>query len=58
MENELLTIAKLMNDFSEKYNCRIDVETFECRCIGKKEAEIVYRLKAVKPELTKLEVIS
>lgn len=58
MENELLTIAKLMDDFSKKYNYRIDVETFECRHIGKKEAEIVYRLKAIKPEITELEVIS
>lgn len=58
MEEKLLEIANLMDNFSKEYNCRIDIETFESRFIDEKESRIIYKLKATTPELTKLEVIS
>ena len=58
MEEKLLEIANLMDNFSKEYNCRIDIETFESRFIDEKESRIIYKLKAITPELTKLEVIS
>lgn len=57
MEEKLLEIAKLMDNFSKEYNCRIDIETFESRFVDEKETRIIYKLKAVTPEITKLEVI-
>ena len=58
MKEKLLEIAKLMDNFSKEYGCRIDIETFESRFADEKETRIIYKLKAVTPEITKLEVIS
>lgn len=57
MEDKLLEIAKLMNDFSKKYDCAIDVETYIAQSLENKESNIIYRLKAVRREGT-LEVIN
>lgn len=50
MEEELKIIACKMNEFSKKYDLKIDVETFESVTINNDDGEIVYRLKAVRPE--------
>lgn len=50
MEEKLLEIAKMMNDFSKEYDCRIDIETYESQYIGERKKRIIYRLSAVKPE--------
>lgn len=50
MEEKLLEIAKMMDDFSKEYNCRIEVETYESRYIDTGKKRIVYRLRAIRPE--------
>ena len=57
MEDKLLEIAKLMDNFSEEYGCRIEVETWVGQTMLNKELKYIYNLKAVKPQ-TVLEVIS
>lgn len=57
MEEKLLEIARLMDDFSRKYDCRIEVETWAGQTIRDRELKYIYNLKAVKPQ-TVLEVIS
>ena len=58
MEEELKIIACKMNEFSKKYDLKIDVETFESVTINNDDGEIVYRLKAVRPEKTLAEIFS
>ena len=50
MEDKLLEIAKLMNDFSKKYGCAIDVEIYIAKSLEGEESNIVYKLKAVRRE--------
>ena len=57
MEEKLLEIARLMDDFSREYDCRIEVETWAGQTIRDRELKYIYNLKAVKPQ-TELEVIS
>lgn len=57
MEEKLLEIARLMDDFSKEYNCRIEVETWAGQTMRDREIKYIYNLKAVKPQ-TILEVIS
>ena len=57
MEERLLEIARLMDDFSKEYNCRIEVETWAGQTMRDRELKYIYNLKAVKPQ-TVLEVIS
>lgn len=57
MEEKLLEIAKLMDEFSKEYNCRIEVETWAGQTMRDREIKYIYNLKAVKPQ-TVLEVIS
>lgn len=57
MEEKLLEIAKLMDEFSKEYNCRIEVETWAGQTMRDRELKYIYNLKAVKPQ-TVLEVIS
>ena len=57
MEEKLLEIAKLMDEFSKEYNCRIEVETWTGQTMRDRELKYIYNLKAVKPQ-TVLEVIS
>ena len=58
MEDELKEIAMKMNEFSKKYDLKIDVETFEGVTINNDNGEIVYKLKAVRPEKTLAEIFS
>ena len=48
MEDKLLEIAKLMDNFSKEYNCRIEVETYEARLLETGEIKTAYRLKVMK----------
>lgn len=57
MEEKLLEIARLMDNFSREYNCRIEVETWAGQTMRDRELKYIYNLKAVKPQ-TVLEVIS
>lgn len=57
MEDKLLEIAKLMDNFSKEYNCRIEVETWAGQTLGDREIKYIYSLKAVEPK-TLVEVIS
>lgn len=57
MEEKLLEIARLMDDFSKEYNCRIEVETWAGQTMRDREIKYIYNLKAVKPQ-TVLEVVS
>ena len=57
MEQKLLEIARLMDDFSREYDCRIEVETWAGQTMRERELKYIYNLKAVKPQ-TVLEVIS
>lgn len=57
MEQKLLEIARLMDDFSREYDCRIEVETWAGQTIRDKEIRYIYNLKAVKQQPI-LEVIS
>ena len=57
MEEKLLEIAKLMDNFSKEYDCRIEVETYEARLLETEEIKTAYRLKVIKPQKV-LEVIS
>lgn len=57
MEEKLLEIARLMDDFSKEYNCRIEVETWAGQTMRDREIKYIYNLKAVKPQPI-LEVIS
>ena len=57
MEEKLLEIARLMNNFSKEYDCRIEVETWAGQTMRDRELKYIYNLKAVKPQ-TVLEVIS
>ena len=57
MEEKLLEIARLMDDFSKEYNCRIEVETWAGQTMRDRERKYIYNLKAVKPQ-TVLEVVS
>ena len=57
MEEKLLEIARLMDDFSREYDCRIEVETWAGQTMRYRELKYIYNLKAVKPQ-TVLEVIS
>lgn len=50
MKEELLKIVKEMDDFSKKYNCRLDVETYERKYIDSGEIYYKYILQAVIPE--------
>lgn len=56
MEEELRMIASKMNEFSKKYDLKIDVETFESVTINNDDREIIYRLKAVRPAKTLAEI--
>ena len=55
MEEKLLEIARLMNNFSKEYGCVIDIETYESKYIDSKDIKIIYRLRAIKPEQILLE---
>ena len=57
MEEKLLEIAKMMDDFSREYDCRIEVETRAGQSMRDREIKYIYNLKAVKPQPI-LEVIS
>lgn len=57
MEEKLLEIARLMDDFSKEYDCSIEVETYESRYIDTGKKYLIYRLRAVKPEQILSEVI-
>ena len=50
MEEELLEIANLMDNFSKKYDCKIEVETYEARLLENEEIKIAYKLKVIKPQ--------
>lgn len=50
MENELKEIASRMNEFSKKYECKLEVETYESQYINTKETRIIYKITAIKPE--------
>ena len=56
MEDELKEIAMKMNEFSNKYNCKIEMEVYESKYIDTNKTYIVYKLTAIKPEqiLTKI----
>lgn len=55
MEEKLLEIARLMDDFSREYDCRIEVETYESRYIDTGKEYIIYKLRAIRPEQILLE---
>lgn len=57
MEEKLIEIAKMMDDFSREYDCRIEVETWAGQTMRDREIKYIYNLKAVKPQPV-LEVIS
>lgn len=57
MEEKLIEIARLMDEFSKEYDCRIEVETWAGQTMRDREIKYIYNLKAVKPQ-TVLEVIS
>lgn len=57
MEDKLLEIAKLMDNFSKEYNCRIEVETWAGQTMKDREIKYIYNLKAVEPK-TVVEVVS
>lgn len=57
MEEKLIEIAKMMDDFSREYDCRIEVETWAGQTMRDREIKYIYNLKAVKPQPI-LEVIS
>lgn len=57
MEEKLLEIAKMMDDFSREYGCRIEVETLAGQTMRDREIKYIYNLKAVRPQPI-LEVIS
>lgn len=57
MEEKLLEIARLMDEFSKEYDCRIEVETWAGQTMRDREIKYIYNLKAVKPQPI-LEVIS
>ena len=50
MEEKLLEIVKLMDNFSKEYDCRIEVETFEARVLETGEIKTAYRAKVIKPK--------
>lgn len=58
MEEELKIIASKMNEFSEKYDLKITVETFESVTINNDDRKTIYKLKAVKPEKILAEIFS
>lgn len=49
-EEELKEIMIKMNEYSEKYNCMIEVERYETRHIDDVKGVYVYRLQAIEPE--------
>ena len=50
MEDELKEIAMKMNEFSKKYECKLEVEAYESKYIDTKEKIIIYKITAIKPE--------
>ncbi len=50
MKEELRRILLMMNDFSAKNNCEIQVETYKACSMDKEYSAIIYDLKAVKDE--------
>lgn len=50
MESELNQIVYVMNCFSEKYKCKLELETYELKSIGPTESIYINKLKAVRPE--------
>ena len=50
MEEELKEIASRMNEFCEKYECKLDIETYESMYIDTGKTKIIYKITAVKPE--------
>ena len=57
MKEKLIEIARLMDEFSKEYDCRIEVETWAGQTMRDREIKYIYNLKAVKPQPI-LEVIS
>ena len=57
MEEELKEIAIRMNEFSNKYNCKIQVETYESRYIEDDKTRTIYKLTAIKPEQILTEIV-
>lgn len=50
MTKELEEIIVKMNNFSKKYNCKIEVSTYERKYIKNNKTEYTYRLEAIKPK--------
>lgn len=50
MEEELKEIMIKMNEYSEKYNCMIEIERYEMKHISDDKNTYVYRLRAIEPE--------
>ena len=50
MEEELKEIVSRMNEFCEKYECKLDVEIYESMYIDTKKTKFIYKITAVKPE--------
>lgn len=48
MEQELREIVLKMDEFSNKYDCRIKVETIEAREIPNDRKRCIYDLKVIK----------
>lgn len=57
MEEELKEIAMKMNEFSKKYECKLEVEAYESKYIDTNKTYIVYKLTAIKPEQILTEII-
>lgn len=55
MEEKLLEIARLMDDFSKEYDCNIEVEKYESRYIDTGKKYLIYILRAIRPEQILLE---
>ena len=53
MEEELFKIAKEIDNFSKKYNCRLDIEVYEQNYIDTGKIYYKYVLRAVIPEQVK-----
>lgn len=50
MEEDLNQIVILMNRFSEKHKCKLELEVYQVRRIDSTEPRYINKLKAVQPE--------
>ena len=49
MQEELEEIVIKMNEFSKKYECKLELETYEKMYVNSDVYECIYKLKAIKP---------